>query len=84
MVFFSTSIFLQGVYTKQNPFGQVTDEELEAYKREIEIKNNPALYAEWVRQQEQAEQQAATTGKVTIDSPKGTFAHSHSLGSPRF
>ncbi|VUZ45756.1 unnamed protein product [Hymenolepis diminuta] len=57
------AVVYDGVYTKQNPFGQVTDEELEAYKREIEIKNNPALYAEWLRQQEA--EQAAT--KTTIE-----------------
>jgi len=48
------AVVYDGVYVKHNPFGQVTDEELEAYKRDIEIKNNPALYAEWLRQQELA------------------------------
>ncbi|KAL5967873.1 Alpha-adducin [Taenia solium] len=46
------AVVYEGVYTKQNPFGQVTDEELEAYKQEIQMKNNPALYTEWLRQQE--------------------------------
>ncbi|KAH9285664.1 Alpha-adducin [Echinococcus granulosus] len=46
------AVVYEGVYTKQNPFGQVTDEELEAYKQEIQMKNNPTLYAEWLRQQE--------------------------------
>uniref|UniRef100_A0A5K3FSP2 Aldolase_II domain-containing protein n=2 Tax=Mesocestoides corti TaxID=53468 RepID=A0A5K3FSP2_MESCO len=48
------AVVYEGVYTKQNPFGQVTDEELEAYKQEIELKTNPKLYAEWLRQQEAA------------------------------
>ncbi len=51
---------------KQNPFGMVTDEELEAYKQEIEMKNNPALYAEWLRQQEAAAA-AARGEKSTLD-----------------
>ncbi len=56
----------QGVYMKQNPFGMVTDEELEAYKQEIEMKNNPALYAEWLRQQEAAAA-VARGDKSTLD-----------------
>ncbi|VDL99441.1 unnamed protein product [Schistocephalus solidus] len=49
------AIVYDGVYVKQNPFGQVTDEELEAYKKEIELKSNPALYAEWLSSQKALE-----------------------------
>ncbi|KAM7539697.1 hypothetical protein Aperf_G00000033318 [Anoplocephala perfoliata] len=64
------AVVYDGVYIKQNPFGQVTDEELEAYKREIEIKNNPVLYAEWLRQQE-AEQAVEQSKPPPPDSKEG-------------
>nr|CDS31646.1 adducin related protein [Hymenolepis microstoma] len=61
------AVVYDAVYTKQNPFGQVTDEELDAYKREIELKNNPALYAEWLRQHEtgQADTKTPIESKAT-------------------
>ncbi|VDO03061.1 unnamed protein product [Rodentolepis nana] len=68
------AVVYDAVYTKQNPFGQVTDEELDAYKREIELKNNPALYEEWLRQQET--EQAAT--KTSVESKATGHAQSPS------
>lgn len=68
------AVVYEGVYTKQNPFGQVTDEELEAYKQEIQMKNNPTLYAEWLRQQEveQAKSPLDPTGShLSPPSPVG-------------
>ncbi|BHF60857.1 Adducin 3 (Gamma) [Sparganum proliferum] len=73
------AIVYDGVYVKQNPFGQVTDEELEAYKKEIELKSNPALYAEWLSSQKaletpskQAQVSASTTEVESRLSPPPT------------
>ncbi|KAF7261023.1 hypothetical protein EG68_01671 [Paragonimus skrjabini miyazakii] len=43
------AVIYDGLYSHQNPFEKITDEELEMYKREIELKNNPELAAELER-----------------------------------
>ncbi|CAH8516079.1 unnamed protein product [Schistosoma rodhaini] len=42
----NAAVIYDGLYSHQNPFEKITDEELEMYRREIELKNNPDLVAE--------------------------------------
>ncbi|KAH9585381.1 Alpha-adducin [Schistosoma haematobium] len=42
----NAAVIYDGLYSHQNPFEKITDEELEMYRREIELKNNPDLAAE--------------------------------------
>ncbi|OON23448.1 class II Aldolase and Adducin domain protein [Opisthorchis viverrini] len=45
----NAAVVYDALYSHQNPFEKITDEELEMYRREIEIKNNPELAAELER-----------------------------------
>ncbi|CAL8086557.1 unnamed protein product [Calicophoron daubneyi] len=40
------AVIYDALYSHQNPFEKITDEELEMYRREIELKNNPNLTSE--------------------------------------
>ncbi|CAH8610217.1 unnamed protein product [Dicrocoelium dendriticum] len=43
------AVIYDALYSHQNPFESITDEELELYRREVELKNNPYLSAEFER-----------------------------------
>lgn len=61
----------QGLYSHQNPFEKITDEELEMYRREIEIKNNPELIKELEHSQDVISYDV--TEDHTVDSGAGTY-----------
>ncbi|VDQ02069.1 unnamed protein product [Trichobilharzia regenti] len=52
----NAAVIYDGLYSHQNPFEKITDEELEMYRREIELKNNPELLAEMDRRHHAAGQ----------------------------
>ncbi|VDP89427.1 unnamed protein product [Echinostoma caproni] len=45
----NAAVIYDGLYSHQNPFEKITDEELEMYRREIELKSNPELAIELER-----------------------------------
>lgn len=69
---------------KQNPFGQVTDEELTAYKQEIEMKNNPALYAEWLRSREEVAPKGEKSTLEAFNAGENRYTQSPSCHRLRF
>ncbi|TPP62343.1 hypothetical protein FGIG_11377 [Fasciola gigantica] len=45
----NAAVIYDGLYSHQNPFEKITDEELEMYRREIELKSHPELAVELER-----------------------------------
>ncbi|KAH8861284.1 Alpha-adducin [Schistosoma japonicum] len=63
----NAAVIYDGLYSHQNPFEKITDEELEMYRREIELKNNPDLVTEMDRHH--------LTGQTTSFEAPSTTTH---------